>query len=267
MEDIEVKAGTVGLTTDLAQFKTLEGNRSISQKNIDNISSSVKKIGWIVPTILVNESWEVIDGQHRLQFARDHGLPVRCQMVEGLGSAECVSMNINQANWELLDYISMYAARGSEDYQRLIELIEEFPTISITNISCAATGKASSPNEQIKGGTFKLSPARQATAREALTWLVGVLGRLNGDIRAPFKSALLSIFLFMDDVDMRRLERCLQRHVFGRDDRMSTVKGSLALIGELYNRRLAPAKQKQFVHDYECVMDKISPMWAVRWGA
>ena len=66
-------------TKNYDQFKTLEGNRSIDQKNVNNIEQNMREHGVLPTVIIVNEKMEVIDGQHRIEALKRLHEPVRCE--------------------------------------------------------------------------------------------------------------------------------------------------------------------------------------------
>ena len=67
--------GKILSTYEYDKFKKIKGNRKINFKNLGKIINSMSKKQLVIP-ILVNEKFEVIDGQHRLQACIELGLPV-----------------------------------------------------------------------------------------------------------------------------------------------------------------------------------------------
>ena len=57
-------------TNDLSVFKILEGNRNINLANVERLVKSIEENGFLQMPIIVNENYEVIDGQHRLMAAK-----------------------------------------------------------------------------------------------------------------------------------------------------------------------------------------------------
>ena len=51
-------------------FNKVIGNRNLDSKNLSRIKNSINEIGLQMP-ILVNENKSIIDGQHRLQAAKE----------------------------------------------------------------------------------------------------------------------------------------------------------------------------------------------------
>ena len=56
-------------TCDLGIFKILEGNRNINLGHVERLVKSIQENGFLKMPIIVNDDFEVIDGQHRLMAA------------------------------------------------------------------------------------------------------------------------------------------------------------------------------------------------------
>lgn len=145
---------TVYLETDLSVFKVLEGNRSIEQDRINKIIQSIKKVGFVPSPIVVNEKMEVIDGQGRLEACKQLYLPIPYIKIEGIGIDECLSMNINQKNWQLRDYIDSYAERGNKNYIRCRDFLDSCGFTVAIGLWLLFRKSAAS---QIKDGTLSVT--------------------------------------------------------------------------------------------------------------
>lgn len=121
MKESEIK---IYETTDYDMFRQMLGNRDI--KGESKIVNSIKKVGYIMNPIIVNEKYEVIDGQNRLEALKSLELPVYFTIQEGLDIEACRSLNIGQTNWTTDDYIYSYADEGNKNYRRLASLMTEF---------------------------------------------------------------------------------------------------------------------------------------------
>lgn len=55
-------------TDDHTLFKKLEGNRDV--RSVEKIIKSIDNVGYVLSPILVNEKYEVIDGQNRLEACK-----------------------------------------------------------------------------------------------------------------------------------------------------------------------------------------------------
>lgn len=143
-------------TTDYSIFKTLKGNRDVGKSRVSVIVDSIKKVGYIMNPIIVNEELEVIDGQGRLSALQELGLPVYYLIVPNTGITECISMNINQEKWTSSDYIKSYAERGNREYillQRALDIY--YPGVPKDIIKIAMSGhNPSSRRKAVENGEF-----------------------------------------------------------------------------------------------------------------
>ena len=65
----------LGETRNYDRFKFVESNRDINDNNVNKIEQSILEIGIQVP-IVVNDNYEIIEGQHRFVALRRNKLVV-----------------------------------------------------------------------------------------------------------------------------------------------------------------------------------------------
>ena len=127
MNDLQRNDLCVYETSDYSKFKRFKGNRDIACAK--RIIESINKIGYIPNPIIVNEKFEVIDGQNRLFALEELGMPVQYYVIQEIGIEEARALNLGRTNWKPIDYIESYAESGYESYQALFELINEYKGI------------------------------------------------------------------------------------------------------------------------------------------
>ena len=133
-------------TTDYSIFQTLLGNRGVRDPRVQKIRKSILKNGYIFNPIIVNEKMEIIDGQGRLAALKSLGMPVDYVAKEGLNVNDCITMNVTQTQWGSADYTKSFADLGSEDYENLQLLAEEFPLLGLGTIVTILTESYGSTN-------------------------------------------------------------------------------------------------------------------------
>lgn len=116
--------GKIMKTEDYERFGLLKHNRELNTSHISKLKASMIKKCLISP-ILVNENFEIIDGQHRFVSLRELGLPVYYYIVAGYGYQEVQILNINQQNWSLKDYHYHYLSRGKPEYRELNNFMKD----------------------------------------------------------------------------------------------------------------------------------------------
>ena len=200
------------VTNDYSMFQKLKGNRPVSQLRIRKIISSITAVGYITSPIIVNEKYEVIDGQGRLEALQELGLPVEYIVHPGIGIDECIAMNINQTNWSLPDYIDSYCQRGFDSYLKLKDLMNKYPEANINTICTAALKVQGAPIISIKDGTLVVTQEQYQNAIEALDYayeLFELLDKptLKGSIYNLIQVAILCYGY--EEVDNKRLKEQL----------------------------------------------------------
>jgi len=111
-------------TSDLSVFKILEGNRNINLANVERLVKSIEENGFLQMPIIVNENYEVIDGQHRLMAAKKLNSIIYYHKVNNYDLKTAITLNRNQSNWSIADYIRSYCDLGYKDYIKLQEFSE-----------------------------------------------------------------------------------------------------------------------------------------------
>ena len=139
MKNTDKIVGYVYETYDYDKFKKLEGNRRVLDRRKAKIKRSMEEVGQIMNPSIVNENFEVADGQGRIEADAELGHPVHYIIVEGIGLKECVALNLGQTNWKPIDYVESYAARGNENYIRFLDLINQYPQVGLQIIYGVAT--------------------------------------------------------------------------------------------------------------------------------
>jgi hypothetical protein len=103
-------------TSDLSIFKQIDGNRVPNLQHIKRLADSIRVYGMKCNPILVNENFEVIDGQHRLMAAQEANSFVYYIIMDGYTLNEVHTLNLNQKNWAKKDFMNGYADMGIKSY-------------------------------------------------------------------------------------------------------------------------------------------------------
>lgn len=158
-------------TKDYKKFKKLIGNRKVTEARINKIIQSINKVGYLSNPIIVNEKLEVIDGQGRLTALERLGLPVEYIVQQGVGIDECISMNLNQTNWNLMNYIISFADRGNENYIKLLQLMREYNDFGINAIATAMFGISRFSSQVIAKGELVITDDIIAIAKNKMEYV------------------------------------------------------------------------------------------------
>ena len=118
---------------DFYKFKLLKRNRTTSQAQVNKLIVKLQEPkGQLVP-IIINEKWEVINGQHRLQAAEEGNIDhIIVMMSNGATIEDVIVMNTTEKKWNFWDYLKCHSepsAPSSEEYQKIKTFLKNY-TIS-----------------------------------------------------------------------------------------------------------------------------------------
>ena len=71
-------------TTDYFLFKPIDGNRNKNLLHINRLKKSISE-NYLFTVIIVNENYEIIDGQHRFECIKELELPLYYITCKGYG--------------------------------------------------------------------------------------------------------------------------------------------------------------------------------------
>ena len=150
--------GNIMVTENYDMFKKIGGNRKINKANYAKIVKSMKEEQLIIP-IVVNERYEIIDGQHRCTACKDLGKPVYFYMVRGYGLDQVKRANIASSNWKKENYLDMFVAEGNEIYKEFEEIKERYD-LNISNLlkifAIVQEKQSARVGYEFENGTFTL---------------------------------------------------------------------------------------------------------------
>lgn len=131
-------------TNDLSIFNQIEGNRPPNPQHIRRLSQSIKENGLLCNPILVNERFEVIDGQHRLLAAKDAKSEIYYVILKGYDLKEVHALNLNQKNWISKDFMHGYAEMGIISYIKLKEFFKKNKDYTLNDCIALCSNQTSS---------------------------------------------------------------------------------------------------------------------------
>lgn len=144
-------------TRDYSIFKSVEFNRNKNKKHIQNVIKIIKKENLLhLHPILVNKDMEVIDGQHRLEAAKELGVEI-FYIQSDLSYEHILSSNLIQKNASLNDVIKFYALKDAlPDYKFLYDALQSL-YLSAKGLIGLLFGTCMPPLvQQIKEGRFRI---------------------------------------------------------------------------------------------------------------
>lgn len=128
-------------TRDYTKFRNLHGNRIIRLAHVKRLTESFSDKQLICP-IIVNDSYEIIDGQHRFMVCKELDLPIHYVKVKNYGLKEVQKFNSNNAVWNKREYLESYCSLGLRPYLEFKRFAAMFPNFPLTVCGMLLSGRA-----------------------------------------------------------------------------------------------------------------------------
>ena len=174
-EDSKVNS-EVMYSQDYDKFSILEQNRVVNDKHVNELVVSIQNNGQLTP-IIVNEKFEIIDGQHRFDACKILKQSVMYLISYKTSINEVILMNNTQKSWKLPDYLRCFSDNqwhNHETYQKVDKFMREHDLKLTTCIVLLSegTGSGGSTGTALTGqglvsfrkGTYKIGNLARAQA-------------------------------------------------------------------------------------------------------
>jgi hypothetical protein len=163
-------------SSDYEKFSILEQNRVVNDKHVNELVVSIQNSGQLTP-IIINEKFEIIDGQHRFDACRILKIPVMYLISYKTSINEVILMNNTQKSWKLPDYLRCFSDNkwhNHETYQKVDKFMREHDLKLTTCVVLLSegTGVGGSTGSSLAGqglvsfrkGTYKIGNLARAQA-------------------------------------------------------------------------------------------------------
>ena len=111
-------------TNNYSMFKNMLGNRELKDKNYRKLLKSMNEKQLIIP-VLVNEKFELIDGQHRYNACKTLGLPLYYYVIPGYEIEDVKRANLVSCNWGPDDYLNLHFQLNKQEYVNLKDIMKK----------------------------------------------------------------------------------------------------------------------------------------------
>lgn len=253
---MRTEVGKIYEETDYSIFKKLDDNRDLLESRVAKIKASISE-KYILNPIIVNENFEVIDGQGRYEARKRMGLPIHYIIAPGTNSDDCRRMNKYNKAWSMEDYAVSFARSGNIAYQLLLKACEDTglhitPMLQMTGKSCYAhLLKSEKENNQVvtrfDRGALVFTETDYKDAKDIFRKCEEIKEALqfDGRLNNCFREAVRIIRNFAGYDHSSMLKRCQeQRSTFNQ---MSRLIDQVKEFERIYNYRI---KKKIYFSDY-----------------
>jgi len=128
-------------------FKRIKGNRAVNPSQVNKLKKSMQKHGYLMDSVVVNDNFEVIDGQHRLRAAEDVGLSVLVIIADGYDKDEMLAQNLSQKSWGKKDFLNYFCERGYDHYLAVREFMNHYDFVSVNDSIKLLQNSTTNPNQ------------------------------------------------------------------------------------------------------------------------
>jgi len=182
---------TILFTDKLEQFTFYPGNRSIQPTHVANLVKNIREKNLLAYNpIIVDDSGQIIDGQHRFVAASRLGVGIYYVVASDLTLNDVIALNDTAKVWRFTDYMESYILAGKEDYKTLKHFAEKY-RLSYSNALAmlASAGRegntqfVTAPYRAFKQGNFEVIdlPAAKIFAKKVMEISTYCEGRSYAD--------------------------------------------------------------------------------------
>lgn len=184
-------------TTDYGRFKFLKGNRDINEGKVDKIKEVIQAGIDVLKyaPIIVNESMEIIDGQHRYAVARELKGNVYYVIHKDADLSIVPTINSNHTKWRNVDFLNSYLDLKREAYIELHSFILAHDGISLSTavkVFHSGTPTSSEAIEAFREGRLSMEK------KERAHYLGGLLTAFVPYTDNPFSSRFFNVIIALE---------------------------------------------------------------------
>ena len=137
------------------KFKFIKGNRKTNDALVRKLIASMSQ-KLLETHIIVNEKYEIIEGQHRFLALKHLNHPIRYVMIPGYNIQDTQRYNTTSRKWNMDDWLNYYLTHKNKEkyleYHNLDKLMKKF-NLSLSLLRTVSQTGANR-NEDFKAGKF-----------------------------------------------------------------------------------------------------------------
>lgn len=227
-------------TSNYEIFKLRNDNRTsgVIEKHVKALERSIlgkNMLEW--RPIIVNAEMEVIDGQHRLQAAKNLKLPIYYDVKESIVPDDIVRLNISR-QWTIMDFFNFHLKNNAPEYYKLDEYMKK-NNINLRIALMIMNGHNHEKTMEFKNGEFKFKEEEIAENINYCWDTIGFIRKIQGQSSwvqsAKFWSALL-VLTKHAEFDFKKWYDNLEKHI-SKIGARANFKDYLEMILLVYNWR------------------------------
>ncbi len=233
------------VTDELDRFKFIPENRDIKAPiRTKWLEYCLMKLNLLkIMPIVINQDWEVTDGQRRLTVARKLKLPIYFIKSNLITEENLMLANTGSENWDVHDYISYFAKRGNNHYILLQKFCKNYhvPPSTAVMFSGKLFGGAHK-TDTIKQGHFKWYNYSAAT--KGIEKILEFGKYVDFAKKKSFIEAMIQIMRHKKFSYRRMTDKFIKYSYKMRN--CASNNDFTAMLEEFYNKGLSPENKLRF---------------------
>ena len=223
-------------TNNYEQFKLQEGNRIINEFHVDKLANSIKVMNLLADRpILVTKELVILDGQHRFLAAKKIGVDVYYHVAASTDIMQVPTINSMQKQWNVSDYISLYAKRGNKNYQWIEEIIKAYNGDMTATYIIRFLGPYINKASALKEGRFEVSDEEKASIEMRIPYVLALAKLFNVIINTISVSAFSLIIENPNYEHARMIEQATKYPSLFK--RQVSIVNTVKMLDYVYNYR------------------------------
>tara|TARA_R110000751_G_scaffold72051_2_gene146141 strand:+ start:1141 stop:1848 length:708 start_codon:yes stop_codon:yes gene_type:complete len=218
-------------------FTKIIGNRHLDAKNVKRIKESVEAIGLQTP-IMVNYKHGIIDGQHRLQVAKELEIPIDYYVVSNFKEENIHDLQISK-KWTAFDFAQRNSATGNKQCIEALEIcndwhIESKKKFSKTNIlTLLLAGLQNNILTRLKENEFESDVSRACRIYNCIKILSTNKNEKFNSYSANISRILKTLDHEFKGLDYKIIDKINRKHYL---EHYSNAKDQTRYLTDLYNK-------------------------------
>lgn len=151
------KGSEILSTTNYDMFTYFDKNREVKESRVKRMVLAIKQLDMTKERpIIVDEKMRIIDGQHRFEACKLLKKPIHYikSNIGGRINDAVIMLNANQTPWALTDYITNYIKRGKEDYQKIVDCMDQYK-VTVSAAIAFVANRENAASKSIQNGKFE----------------------------------------------------------------------------------------------------------------
>lgn len=218
-------------TTDYDMFSFNEANRPLIKQHVDKLKKAIQERSLLeINPIIVNKQLQVMDGQHRLEAAKQLGVEVFYIITEEDDVMQ--TLNINSRKWSTKDFLRYHATKKTNnDYVFLWEVCQRYEDMESFIMYLLMRGGFGW--EKFKDGRFTLS-----IERDDILPLIDFASKISGMLEQhPEKGVKLGAKTVRCAIGVKRLFYLIRKNNKTTEEFLKRIETRIFFMPQCHKER------------------------------